>query len=259
MQCLAVSSRTHGTAPRLSAEIFTIPLGAERYIVYAPLRQAAFVTNAVVVNFLADLKAGLFDEAVDLDGALVDFLRRLEILDARSETLPVTTFSGGPEPTAVTLFLTTACNLRCTYCYASAGETPTKHMSLDVAKRGIEFVAANAVKRQLPFIEVAYHGGGEPSVNWRVLTDSFQFAKQRATELGLEVRAGAASNGVLNNPQIDWIIANLNAVNLSFDGLPSAHDKHRLTVLGQASSHLVMHTMDNITDSGDSRIHCRIS
>jgi len=246
MQCLPVSSQpkpTSRTAPWLSAKIFTIPLGAGRYLVYAPLRRAAFVTNALVVNFLADLKAGLFDQAVDLDGALVDFLRRLEILDAGAETLPVTTFSGDPEPTAVTLFLTTACNLRCTYCYASAGDTPTKHMPLDVAKRGIEFVAANAVKKQLPFFEVAYHGGGEPSVNWHVLTDSFQYAKQTATELGLEVRAGAASNGVLSNAQIDWIVANLNAVNLSFDGLPSAHDKHRLTVLGQGSSHLVMHTI----------------
>src|SRR5207247_1114060 len=31
--------------------------------------------------------------------------------------------------------------------------------------------------------------------------------------------------------------------NISFDGLPSAHDKHRLTVMGQGSSHLVMHTI----------------
>jgi uncharacterized protein len=139
--------------------------------------------------------------------------------------------------------LTTACNLRCTYCYASAGDTPTKYMSLEVARRGIDFVAANAVKKQRPYFEIAYHGGGEPTVNWRVMTESFAYACQKAAALKLDVVAASASNGVLSDAQIDWVIANLHSVNISFDGLPSAHDKHRLTVLGQGSSHLVMHTI----------------
>jgi uncharacterized protein len=196
-----------------------------------------------VVNFLADLQAGCVDNAVDPDGTLIEFLRRLEIVDAGAETLPVTTFSGDPAPTSVTLFLTTACNLRCTYCYASAGDTPTKHMSLEVAKHGIDFVAANAAKNGHAAFEVLYHGGGEPTVNWRVLTESFHYARQKAAELQLDVYAASASNGVLNDAQIDWIMANLHSVNISYDGLPSAHDKHRITVLGQGSSHLVMHTL----------------
>lgn len=234
---------TYAFAPVVSAELFTIPLEDNRYIVYAPLRRAAFVANASVVNLLADLKASCFDPATDPDGSMVEFLRRLEILAAQPEQLPVTEFSGDPEPTSVTLFLTTACNLRCTYCYASAGDTPTKYMPLDVAKRGIDFVAANAARKGVPFFEVLYHGGGEPTVNWRVMTESLAYAKQKADELNLEVRAGSASNGVTNDGQIDWIIANLHSVSISFDGLPSAHDKHRLTVLGQGSSHLVMHTI----------------
>ncbi|MBI3427343.1 MAG: radical SAM protein [Acidobacteria bacterium] len=233
----------NSSIPIISAELFTIPLEDNRYVVYAPLRRAAFVANASVVNLLADLKAGCFDQAADHDGSLVEFLRRLEILDAPPEQRPITEFSGDPEPTSVTLFLTTACNLRCTYCYASAGDTPTKHMPLDVAKRGIDFVAANAVKKGLPEFEIAYHGGGEPTVNWRVMTESLKYAREKAAALNLEVRAASASNGVLSDTQIDWIIANLHSVNISFDGLPSAHDKHRLTVLGQGSSHLVMHTI----------------
>lgn len=234
---------SHAVTPRLSAEISIIPVADGRYLVYAPLRRAAFVANARVVNFLADLKDQNFNAALDPDGALVEFLRRLEILDAGEEPLPVTSLSGDPEPTSVTLFLTTACNLRCTYCYASAGDTPTKNMPLEVARSGIDFVAANAVRKGTNYFEVLYHGGGEPTVNWRTLTESFEYARVKATELGLDVRAASASNGVLNDSQIDWIVANLHSVNISFDGLPSAHDKHRLTVLGQGSSHLVMHTI----------------
>jgi uncharacterized protein len=231
------------TLPTFSAEILTIPLETNRYLVYAPLRRAAFVTNARVVNFLADLQAGVFDDSVDPDGALIEFLRRIEILDAGDETLPITTFSGDPEPTSVTLFLTTACNLRCTYCYASAGDTPKKNMPLEVAMSGIDFVASNAVKKGAREFEVLYHGGGEPTVNWRTMTESYNYARKKAEGLNLGVRAASASNGVLNNAQINWIIANLHSVNISYDGLPAAHDKHRLTVLGQGSSHLVMRTI----------------
>jgi uncharacterized protein len=231
------------TIPMLSAALFVIPLEGDRIIIYAPLRQAAFVANRAVVNFLADLKEGVWDQAADPNGDLVEFLRQLEILDAGSESPPNTTFQGDPEPTLVTLFLTTACNLRCTYCYASAGDTPTTFMDMEVARRGIDFVAANAKKKGQPEFEIAYHGGGEPTVNWDVMKDSLAYAKSKGQELGLKVFATSATNGVLNEQQLDWVIANLDGASLSFDGLPEAHDRHRLTMLGQGSSERVMHTM----------------
>ncbi|MGH9802684.1 MAG: hypothetical protein ACRD82_20145, partial [Blastocatellia bacterium] len=60
------------STPVVSAELFTIPLLDNRYVVYAPLRRAAFVANASVVNSLADLKAGHFDQAQDPDDSLVE-------------------------------------------------------------------------------------------------------------------------------------------------------------------------------------------
>jgi uncharacterized protein len=229
--------------PTLSAEIFVIPLENGRYLVYAPLRCTAFVTNARVINFLADLQRGVFNPTDDPDGSLVAFLRHLHLLDAGPEPLPITTFSGEPTPTMVTLFLTTSCNLRCTYCYASAGDTPRKSMALEVAKRGIDFVAANAQKKNAPSFEIAYHGGGETTVNWRVMTDSLAYAQQKALSLGLQLYASAATNGVLTDQKIDWMIANLDDASVSFDGLPAVHDTHRLTVVGQGSSIQVIHTL----------------
>jgi len=205
-----------------------------------------------VVNFLAGLGEGRLDEDADPDGSLVKFLRRLEILDGGPEALPITEFSGSPEPTSVTLFLTTACNLRCTYCYASAGDTPAKSMPLEVAKRGIDFVAANALKKKAATFDITYHGGGEPTTHWHVMTDSLAYAHQRAAELGLAPpHASAASNGVLRDDQIDWIITHIDGgVSVSFDGLPAAHDLHRLTVLGQGSSERVMHTLRRFDAAG---------
>lgn len=239
--------------PAISAELFAIPVEDGRHLVYAPLRQAAFVANARAVNLIADLQEGRFASTnAPEDAALVDLLRHLGIVDGGPEEPPVTTFSGMPEPTELTLFLTTTCNLRCTYCYASAGDRPARSMSLDVARRGIDFVAANAARRGQERFVLNYHGGGEPTGNWAVLTASLSYARERAAALGLKPpTASAASNGVLRDDQIEWIVANLDGgVSVSFDGLPEAHDRHRLTVQGQGSSHRVMRTLRRFDAAG---------
>ncbi|MBL8826232.1 MAG: radical SAM protein [Planctomycetaceae bacterium] len=233
----------------MTAELFSIPVG-DAYLVYAPIRQAAFLANAAVVNLLADLQQGSPDLSVPGANEWLELLRQLEIVDGGEETKPVTTFRGDPKPTTVTLFLTTACNLRCTYCYASAGDTPTRVMTLEVAQRGIDFVLANAIELGKCEIEIAYHGGGEPSVNWKTLTESWEYAYRKAAEAGIQVRAAMASNGVMADDKIDWIIKHLDGVSLSFDGLPEVHDTHRLTVLGQGSSSAVMHTISRFDAAG---------
>ena len=236
--------------PVLSAELFVIPMEGNCYLVYAPLRKAAFIGNASIVNFLADLKEGIYNEKADVDGMISEFLRRLEIVDADEEVQPISNCEGIPQPTSVSLFLTTACNLRCTYCYASAGDTVREAMPLTVAKRGIDFVIGNAVEKKAESIEINYHGGGEPTMNWRVLTDSFDYAKKKAASVGLKVYASAATNGMLSDRQIDWITANLQGITLSFDGLPEAHDKHRVRPSGKGSSEKVMRTLRRFDEAG---------
>jgi uncharacterized protein len=233
----------------LSAEVYTIPLSTNRYLVYAPVRRAAFVANSSLVNLIADLKDGCYQPSKETVAA-IEFLRQLQIVDGGPEAQPIETFIGLPEPTNVTLFLTTVCNLRCTYCYASAGDRPVKSMKLETAKRGIDFVVRNALKRQAGAFEVGYHGGGEPTVLWSVLTQSHAYARQRASETGLRLQSSSATNGVLSDDKIDWVIGNLNSVTISFDGLPQAQDKHRLTVLGQGSSARVEHTMRRLDAAG---------
>ena len=76
------------TTPSLSAEIFSIPLDSGCYLVYAPLRRAAFVANARMVNVLADLREGSFDGTFDPGGAVLELLRQLELVDAGEECVP---------------------------------------------------------------------------------------------------------------------------------------------------------------------------
>jgi uncharacterized protein len=135
--------------PAVSSEVFVVPLQEDRYLVYAPLRQAAFVANASMVNFIADVRDGRAETAASgSNGELASLLERLEIIHAGPEQPPATSFQGTPKPVSITLFLTTGCNLRCSYCYASAGDAPARVMSLETAQRGIRHVAENAISAE---------------------------------------------------------------------------------------------------------------
>jgi uncharacterized protein len=232
------------TTSVINTELFTIPIENNKYIIYAPLRRAAFIGNTGMVNYIA----GLIDERnrnnSDLNNSLLEFLRRLEIVDGNPENVPISNFNGIPKPTTVTLFLTTACNLRCTYCYAAAGDTPLKSMSFEIAKKGIDFIFKNAVETNTGLITVNYHGGGEPTANWKILVDSYEYARAKAIKHGLGIIGSTATNGILTDNQINWIIENLEGgASLSFDGLPSMHDMHRKTISGKGSSEKVIHTI----------------
>ena len=242
--------RGDAPVPALSAEIFLISMGHSKFIIYAPLRRAAFIGNRSVADFLRRLQKGTLPSNADPDGSLVKLLRALQIVGAGPEQTPVREQRGDPTPTGVTLFLTTACNLRCRYCYASAGNQKAEIMSLETARRGIDFVAGNARTLGMPGFEVAYHGGGEPTLRWQVLTESFAYAKQKATELGLQLRTSLATNGVLSDKRLDWIIGNLDGANLSCDGLPSIHDQCRPTAAGRGSSKRVLHTLRRFDKAG---------
>ncbi len=237
----------------MATATFVIPLADERFIVYAPLRRTAFVANRALVDAVAAAQAG-HPPAVDPDGrALAQLLAEWGLASGAPADGPA---AGRlprrpPRPTEVTLLLTTACTLRCTYCYASAGQTPVQRMSFDVAARGIRFVLANAREVGAPSITVGFHGGGEPTANWRVMTGSLAYARREADERGVGVVATAATNGVLTGAQVDWIVENLDGgVTLSFDGLPEVHDRHRVTPDGRGSSAAVMRTMARFDTAG---------
>ncbi|MBL9115415.1 MAG: radical SAM protein [Verrucomicrobiaceae bacterium] len=232
------------------AELFVIPLGDERQILYAPLQRVAVIADVGLVEAVKQARAGRGEGIRPQDGDLINAFRELRLVGYADEVMPITEFQGTPMPTALTLFLTTACNLRCTYCYASAGDTPVKGMPFEVAKRGIDFICANAKKTGSPKIGLAFHGGGEPTVNWRTLTSAHAYASERAHALGLELESALATNGVLSEAQLTWAISNLTGASVSFDGLPATHDRHRPLATGGGSSERVMETLRRMDEAG---------
>jgi uncharacterized protein len=236
----------------LTGELFIIPLEHARFLVYAPLQSSAFIGNAAVVRFLQALQStgGDLDCVPPQFENLIQLLLTLQILNPGTENLPLRTCDGEPQPVGVTLFLTTTCNLRCRYCYAASGDSPAKFMSLETAKKGIDFIFQNAVALKAGSVHVGYHGGGEPALNWAVLSASVAYARERASKEGIKLETSLATNAVLSDEKIDWLVRNMTGASVSFDGLPALHDLNRLTVSGEGTSARVMHTMRRLDAAG---------
>jgi uncharacterized protein len=227
---------------------FAVGIDEDRYIIYAPLRRAAFLGNGAMVNAVADLRQGRIGP--DHDGSLLELLHRLEIAAPAPADQPRSQRRGLPRPTHVTLFLTTGCNLRCVYCYASAGRRPVRKMSLSTACGGIDFVADSAAEQAAEGFTIGYHGGGEPTTHWSVMTGSLAYARRRAAESGLQVAATCATNGMVGDGQIDWMIENLDGMSISLDGLAEVQDRNRPTANGQPSSQRVLHAIGRFDEAG---------
>lgn len=230
----------------LTATLFIVPIEGDRDLIYAPLRRTAFVADRGMAAVLAELAGG---RRPDQPGTL-EFLEQIGFLGGGAEAPPEAPCEGAPRHSAITLLLTTACNLRCRYCYASAGETAYERMTAELARGGIDYVAGSVQLRGENEMEVSYHGGGEPTLNWDVLVDSWTYAERRAEECGLALTGGIATNGVIDAWQADWIAGHLSCATLSVDGLPAIQDHQRPTAGGTGSSGRVMQTAGRFDGRG---------
>lgn len=209
---------------KLTTEVFCLPY-LDKYVAYAPLKSLSLVVNGAAADLLYHLSQGTLGQIDERNLETLSALIDLGLVNGEGDE--VHEDADEPfRPTECTLFLTTACNLRCVYCYASGGDRPGE-MQWPVAAAAVDFVAANAKAAEAERFGVSYHGGGEPTVAWDLLTRATQYARRQADERQLQFGCSLATNGVLRPEQIEWIVSNVEDVNISVDGVHASHDRQR--------------------------------
>ena len=208
---------------------------ARAYIAYRPLAGLAFVGNRAMLDLASTAARG--DIIPDAHADALQFLRSIGFLDDDPPSPPPMT--GLFRPTTAVLLLTNQCQLRCTYCYASAGELPRRDLSAELGFAAIDYVSAVARRQGQQQFEVAFHGGGEPVVAWNVMQACTAHARRKR----LPARVTLTSNGIWTHGQCSWIVDSLDAVSLSLDGGPETQDRQRPFVSGRGSSTHVMRTV----------------
>ena len=246
------------TRYRLATEVFSLPRGRE-HLVYAPLLQTSVVVNDAALNLLADIAAERAVTRSARTRATLDLLLELRLIDRAngsrqtSGAAPVPRAPADLEPTAlrptaVTLFLTTACNLRCIYCYASGGEQP-RYLDEQVALDAIDFVVDNAVATGQAKATVTFHGGGEQTLAGRVMKNCLEHARRRCEKHALELSTGTATNGVMNDAMREYLAESMTSVMVSIDGPAAVQDRLRPQADGSPSSAAVERTLERLSKS----------
>jgi uncharacterized protein len=215
-------------------EIELIPVeeldGRERFIFFRPMKGIAFVGNRAMLNLVRELDQG---KPVDQSEAVM-FLQNIGFLepDPPVPNLGQTVY----QPTAVVLLMTNDCQLRCIYCYATAGERPKEELSFELAKTAIDYVVDNAQKRGEQQFSVSLHGGGEPVRAWKTLKACTEYARSQPIKADITL----TSNGLWSATQAEWLIANMNGISLSIDGAPQTQDRQRPSLNGKGSARFAM-------------------
>jgi uncharacterized protein len=172
----------------------------------------------------------------------IEVLKEYNLVDSEDNDLPPEP-SSQFAPTSVTFLPTFDCNLRCVYCYARSGELSQQQLSPNVARAAVDLIVQNALAIGLKGIEVAFHGGGEPTLAWSLLTEIVDYAKTTTEATGLKLHTALVTNGVLSSKQREWLVQNISHVQVSFDGPADLQNIQRPLSHGGKTFEQVMETI----------------
>lgn len=131
---------------------------------------------------------------------------------------------------ALCLHVAHDCNLRCKYCFADTGEYQGRRglMSAEVGKKAIDFVIQNSGNRKN--IEIDYFGG-EPLMNFGVVKEITEYAKEQGKIHDKNFRFTITTNGLLLNDEVkEYVNKNMSNIVLSLDGTKETNDRVRFRV-----------------------------
>ena len=162
------------------------------------------------------------------------------------------------EVKALCLHICHDCNLRCRYCFADEGAYHSRRefMSLETAKKAIDFLIANSGERRV--LETDFFGG-EPLMNFDVVKETVYYAKAEAAKRGKKFLFTLTTNGLLLKDDVaEFLNEEMENVVLSLDGRKEVHDAVRKTVNGKGSFDYVIENLKNFVKiRGDKSYYVR--
>lgn len=224
-------------------ELEIIPLeleeqDAEAYLIYRPLARLAFVGNKVMAELAQRVSQDPLRFAGQVQDETIAFLARSGFFVADPDLS-----QENPPPPAAVLLLTNRCQLRCVYCYAAAGEYAPKQLKVSSGKAAIDYACEQARQNDQQSFQVDFHGGGEPTIEWKTLQELTKYARSQP----LPSKISITSNAIWSESQCEWLAQNMDTISVSMDGATTTQDRQRPFANSSPSSAIVMrnlHTLD---------------
>ncbi|MEA3357428.1 MAG: radical SAM protein, partial [Patescibacteria group bacterium] len=207
--------------------VFCVHDGQEG-VVYSPLQGKVFSVSQQGLGIIEDYLSHDMNPGHQFHSVLEErgFLEPIE--------LPGVNESEIFDPSDLTLSLTSACNLRCIYCYADGGVSP-KNLLWETIQASIDLLFHYAIRAGRKYLSISFHGGGEPTVLWKKLVRAVEYANGMLTN-EQELSFSLVTNGTLITPEkAKWLASNSFALTVSFDGPEPVQNLQRPKVQGGGS------------------------
>lgn len=213
---------------------------------YAP-GYLALVNAAQADQFAAGL-SGDGRPKTPVHMALLDHAERARRAWAEAETRPFT-------PICLILYLNNVCNLACAYCYA-APRRPGR-LKPAIVRAAAERVAENC-RAQGRALIVAFHGGGEPSLDQALAEAILRQLDEIAQTAEVRLFRYVATNGVMSPGRAGWLAARFDLIGLSCDGPAPIQARQRPLAGGGDSTPWVERTARCVHAAGRP-LHIRVT
>lgn len=129
-----------------------------------------------------------------------------------------------------TIWLTYACNLKCTYCYEEE-EKRNLYLSKAKAKQLLAYIKSRSITYSDNDISIVLHGG-EPMLNYDILC----YIVKEVKSWDSNVTISMTTNGTLiNEDNIEFILENIDDLSISLDGVAQVHNANRKYKNGKGS------------------------
>lgn len=191
----------------------------------------------------------------DIDGLIADGTLFAPPIVVRLNQL----YPDEPKIKSMCLHICHDCNLRCRYCFAGTGDFGTGQrtmLDLETGRRAIDFLIwASGNRRHL---DIDFFGG-EPLLNWPVVTGLVEYCESEGPKFGKELRLTMTTNCMLmDDAKMAYIDQHFKNVVLSLDGRPEVHDDLRPTKGMKGSYSVVMpHIQKFVELRGDREYYVR--
>lgn len=127
----------------------------------------------------------------------------------------------------LTIWVTTACNLCCKYCYEGE-EKEKSFMQHSTAVDLIEWIKSWMDEKGKRFEQIRFHGG-EPLLNMPII----RYLVARLNESEYEFDYGLTTNGyLLSKENADFLAENIDELAVSIDGCKKCNDAYRVLKTG---------------------------
>ena len=149
--------------------------------------------------------------------------------------------------------LTDACNLSCLYCYHNNGSYYNNDydnekkaaMTTGTAEKAVDFLFDNSGNE----VDIIFFGG-EPLINFDLITFISAYAKNKALETKKKVSFAVTTNAtLLSEAVIDFFYENRIGVTVSIDGSKEIHDRFRQFANGASSYEIMIPNIKNLIEN----------